>query len=142
MTAREYLAQLRRLQRNISILHEEIERYRARLESTSAPLKPDKVQSSIKGDRFADAIAELADADLQRQELCLIYEALRDRIVKQILDVPVELWEAILYQYYVKGLSLQRIAELEHYSYAYVRQMHRSALMFFELQYGPFTKGS
>jgi hypothetical protein len=138
MTAKEYLAQLRKLQRNISILHEEIERYRARLESTSAPLKPDKVQSSIKGDRFADAIAELADADLQRQELCLIYEALRDRIVKQILDVPVELWEAILYQYYVKGLSLWKIAEMEHYSYSYVRQEHRSALMFFELQYGPF----
>lgn len=138
MTAKQYLQQLSRIQRDIDILEEAVARDRARLESTTVPLKPDRVQSSSKGDAFADAIARLADKDMQRRDLILIYEGLYDRIVDQILGIPNDLQGRVLYEYYVKKKLWKTIADEQHYTVPYLGVIHKKALATFEAMYGPF----
>ena len=137
MTAKEYLQQLQSLQHNIEILHERIEKDRARLESTSAPLRPDKVQSSAYGDRFADAIARLADKSLEYQDLLDIYEMLQQRIIHQILDMPDGLQKRVLYERYVNCKAWKVIAIEQHYSEQYLLLVHNNALATFGQLYGP-----
>lgn len=131
MTAKHYLRQLAKIQRSIEILKDEIDERRTRLESTSAPVLGDRVQTSPGGDRFADAIAILADKDLQRQELIYTYESLRDTIVDQILELDNEIQQKVLYERYVHNRMLKSIATELHYSYDRVCHIHGEALISF-----------
>lgn len=131
MTAKQYLRQLSKLQQRINILKDEIAERRTRLESTTAPVLGDRVQTSPGGDRFADAIAILADKDLQRQELVWIYENMRDKIVDQILELDNEIQQKVLYERYVHNRMLKSIATEMHYSYDRVCHIHGEALISF-----------
>lgn len=135
MTARLYLRQLPLLQLRIDRLHEDLERRRARLESTTKPLSADIVQTSPGGDRFADAIAALADKDLQYEALLEIYEEFRQRITSQILGMESDLHIKVLLGRYVDGKSLAALADEMYYSRGYIRQVHTLALAAFELKY-------
>lgn len=132
MTAREYLRQLPRINHHIEILTEEIERRRAALEFTAAPVLGDRVQTSPGGDRFADAIAALADKDIQLEELRYIYGTLRERMLCQICRLPNTLQADILRLKYAEEMNLDDIADTLHYSAGYIRQMHTAALVSFE----------
>ena len=131
MTAREYLLQLKRLNKNIRILHEEIERRRAKLESTSVPLRLDRVQSSGKGDSLADGIAILADKSIQYDELLYIYEHLREEIVRKILGLSSPVHSDILYKRYVEEKAWPKIAGEMYFSEAYIYKLHVRALIDF-----------
>ena len=63
MTAKQYLKRLGSLQLNIEKLTAEIAARRARLENPSLKISSDRVQSSVGGDKFADAIAALVDME-------------------------------------------------------------------------------
>lgn len=138
MTARKYLQQLHSITRNLWILHEEIERRRAKLESTTIPIKQDSVQSSGKGDALADGIAALADKEVSYEMLAGIYEDLRDRIVRQIMSLDNPVHSELLYRYYVKGEAMTVVAKATHYSYQYACKLHRDALRAFEKKYAEF----
>ena len=131
MTAKQYLRQLSKLQHRIKILQEEIAERRTRLESTTAPVLGDRVQTSPGGDRFADAIAILADKDLQRQELVWIYENMRDKIVDQILELDNDTQQKVLYERYVHEKYLKDIAREMSYSYDRICHIHGEALISF-----------
>lgn len=135
MTAKHYLKQLQKAQTNIEILAEEIERQRARLESTAAPVLGDRVQTSPGGDRFADLIAGLADREQVYQDMLYEYEILREKIVRQILDLESATQSQVLYQRYVKGKALRSISEELHYEYKYLCKVHGRALLAFAEAY-------
>lgn len=135
MTAKQYLRQLARLERNIQILSDEVEERRTRLTSAAMPPLHEKVQSSPQGDRFADMIAALADKDLQRQEQICIYEQLRDEIVDEILSLDNETHQAILYRRYVRQEPLRKIADDLHYEYKYLCRLHGLALLNFKMTF-------
>lgn len=131
MTAKQYLRQLSKLQQRINILKDEIDERRTRLESTTAPVLGDRVQTSPGGDRFADAIAILADKDLQRQNLIWIYEQQRDDIVDQILELDNVTQQKVLYERYVRERYLKDIARDMCYSYDRICHIHGEALISF-----------
>lgn len=131
MTAKQYLRQLSKLQHRINILKEEIDERRTRLESSAAPELGDRVQSTPNSDRFAEAIAILADKDLQRQEFIYIYEQMRDTIVDQILELENDLQARVLYERYVRCQYWDAIAEELHYSRQHICRVHGSALIEF-----------
>lgn len=131
MTVKQYLRQLSKLQQRINILKDEIDERRTRLESTTAPVLGDRVQTSPGGDRFADAIAILADKDLQRQELVWIYENMRDKIVDQILELENTTQQKVLYERYVRERYLKDIAKDMCYSYDRICHIHGEALISF-----------
>jgi len=135
MTAKQYLRQLSKLQHRIDILKDEIDERRTRLESSAAPELGDKVQSSPNSDRFAEAIAILADKDLQRQELIYIYEQMRDKIVDQILELENDQYSKVLYERYVRCKRWDLIADEMHYSIQRVFQLHGNALVTFSQKF-------
>ena len=135
MTAKQYLRQLQRLSTNIEILTAEVQERRDRLTSLQSPGLKERVQSSAKGDQFAEAIAILADRDRQRQVLILDYEELRDSIVEQILGLDNDLQRAVLYKRYVERRTLLEIAAQEQYSYSRVCHIHGEALAAFTKKY-------
>lgn len=141
MTAREYLGQLKRIRLQVSRLTEDVLRMRARLESTTIPLRTDKVQSSGSGDKFADAIVRMADKELQCRDLIDDYEFLGRKIEAQIqsLDDPVHV--AILTGVYVNGWHLTRVCGVINYSYAHTKRLHAKALDAFEEKYHELLQG-
>lgn len=135
MTAKQYLRQLRKLERNILILTEEIEQRRSSLTSTSAPIAGDKVQTSPGGDRFADLIAALADIELQQETLIGIYHSMRAEMVSQILSLDNDMQVTVLRSRYLLGKSLRIVAQETHYSYERICHIHGEALAAFTKKY-------
>lgn len=135
MTAKQYLRQLRKLERNILILTEEIEQRRSSLTSTSAPIAGDKVQTSPGGDRFADLIAALADIELQQETLIGIYHSMRAEMVSQILSLDNDMQVTVLRSRYLLGKSLRIVAQETHYSYERICHIHGEALVAFTKKY-------
>ena len=131
MTARQYLLQLKTLTEKLWILHEEIERRRARLESTTIPLKQDRVQSSSKGDSMADGVAALADKELLYEDRLDYYERLRAEIVEQILALDHPVYSGGLYRVYVEQKPRSTIAAELHYTENYISILHGRALEIF-----------
>lgn len=117
------------------ILRNEIEHLRTRLESTTIPLKLDKVQSSSKGDSFATAIAELADKSIKYEEMLWEYERRRQIIVDQIDRMDDLRDAAILYERFVRGQPIRAIADTLHYSEKYLSTLLTHALTAFEKKY-------
>lgn len=135
MTSRQYLRQLSRIQQNIRILSEEIERRKTKLTSTTVSASADRVQTSTSGDRFADMIAALADKELEQERLLYIYQTLRAQIVNQIQALDNPLYIIVLYKHYVEEKRLTVIAEETHYSYPSVKRIHSKALISFSEKY-------
>lgn len=135
MTAKQYLRQLRKLERNILILTEEIEQRRSSLTSTSAPIAGDKVQTSPGGDRFADLIAALADIELQQETLIGIYHSMRAEMVSQILSLDNDMQVTVLRSRYLLGKPLRIVAQETHYSYERICHIHGEALAAFTKKY-------
>lgn len=135
MIAKQYLRELSRIELNIKMLTEELEERRTRLTSTAAPTLGDKVQSSPQGDAFATAMAAIADKDLQRKELLIIYEIKRDQIVDEIRGLEDATQAAVLYARYVQHKRWDVIALELHFSIQRVFQVHGNALISFTAKY-------
>lgn len=131
MTAKQYLRQLSRIQQNIRILTEEIVMRRAKLTSITVAPSGDRVQVSTSGDRFADMMAALADKELQQESLIYEYQAMRDKIVDQILELENEIYSHVLYARYVQEWRWDVIANEMHYSREYICRIHGRALQAF-----------
>ncbi len=131
MTAKHYLRQLWRLQRNIEILAEEIEIRRTSLTSTTAPVFGDRVQTTPGGDRFADLMAALADKELEQEELIYQYRLMRARILEEIMALDNEMQVVVLRSRYLNRETLRKIAEENHYSYDRICHIHGEALLAF-----------
>lgn len=135
MTAKQYLRQILKAERNIKILEEEIEERRTKLESTAAPSLGDKVQTSPGGDRFAEMVANLADKEIQQAELVYIYKDMRITMVNQIIGLDNDMQVAVLRGRYIQGKSLRMIAWEQHYSYDRICHVHGEALTAFAKKY-------
>ena len=135
MTPKQFLRQLRKIAANIEVLQEELTRLRSKVESTTVQLSADRVQTSPTGDRFADAIADLADKELYYMDMVEEYERLRQRIVDLILGMDNPIHVQVLYGRYVKGRSLSAIANELAYSYDRIKHVHGEALQAFDEKY-------
>ena len=136
MTAKQYLGQLRRCTQHIAILEEEIERDRARLESVTIKLS-EKVQSSPR-DTFTEQMARIVDKQMQLEAFKEECEQLRQRIIKQILDMPNGIYSRILFERYVQGKSFRQVSKAISYDYNYTLNLHAKALQDFFVQYEEF----
>lgn len=132
MTAKQYLKRLGSLQLNIEKLTAEIAARRARLENPSLKISSDRVQSSVGGDKFADAIAALVDMEREQQQKVLQYEAERSRAVELILSMENERQARLLYDHYVEGKPLKALAREYAYNYHWLCHLHGQALRSFE----------
>lgn len=141
MTAKQYLQQLQRLAAQMWALKDQIEHMRARLESTTVPIKQDLVQSSSKGDSFADAIAAMADKALYYDTLMYSFEQTRQTILDQILGLDDPRYITVLDLRYVQGKSLKQISAEMFYAETYVARLLSQAHAAFAKKYPEILRG-
>ena len=135
MTAKEYLNQLRVIDKRICNLLREKESIWTMLTRTTTPYDKDRVQSSSKGDLKEECIDRLEELEKR-----IDYETdklidKRATIFNQINALSNYQSIDILYRHYVQLIPLTDIATDLSYSYAWVKELHANALQDFERTY-------
>lgn len=135
MTAKEYLNQLRVIDKRICNLLREKESIWTMLTRTTTPYDKDRVQSSSKGDLKEECIDRLEELEKR-----IDYETdklidKRATIFNQINALSNYQSIDILYRHYVQLIPLTDIATDLSYSYAWVKELHATALQDFERTY-------
>lgn len=148
MNAKEYLDQVRLLDKRIDRKIEEKEVLKSIATSTgSQAMNPDKVQSSINLHKTEDAITRYVDMEAEIDRMIDDFVNLRDRIINEIHQLNDVRYEELLYLKYVGKLNehtdrihylrLEEIACVmvksngDHYSFDHIAHLHGEALQKF-----------
>lgn len=148
MNAKEYLDQVRLLDKRIDRKIEEKEVLKSIATSTgSQAMNPDKVQSSINLHKTEDAITRYVDMEAEIDRMIDDFVNLRDKIINEIHQLNDVRYEELLYLKYVGKLNehtdrihylrLEEIACVmvksngDHYSFDHIAHLHGEALQKF-----------
>lgn len=139
MTTKEYLGQMRNIDRFIKDKLEEAEKWRAIAENMTGNLNEICVQTTKQPDKMANAVVRLVDLVEESDKLALDLINLKEKITNQIdelhrLGFNVEY--TILKSYYVHERSLAFIALDSHYSYKQTKRNYEKAIRRFESIFG------
>ena len=128
MDTREYLNQIQRYDKIIHNKREEL----AQLESLATGLSSfsydEKVQTSRSQDKIGDLVAKIVDLQAEITDLTNEYVDKRTEIIRTIDSVANPVLYDILFKKYVKGKSLDVIADDIGYSYQRTKELHLSAI--------------
>ena len=145
MKTQDYLKQIIRFESMIKLKKEEIAKMEALICSTPpTAMNPDKVQTSMVGDRMSDSVAKLVDAKNQMSKMMDFYLIQRESIVSQIDSIEDTRSFIILKDKYVLGKHFCEIAcepQLKC-TERRVKQLHKKALDEFEAKFGEEYKNS
>ena len=139
MTTQEYLKQLIRFENMIRLKQEEIFRLESIICSTPpTAMNPDKVQTSMVGDRMSEGVAKIVDAKTEITSMIENYIGKRNKIVSQIESMEDLKSYIILNNRYVLGKSNCEIACEPNLrcSERRVKQLHQKAIKDFETKFG------
>lgn len=145
MNSRDYLKQLQLLDVKISQKLEEAYNLKLLAESTgSIAPDPDKVQTSVSGDKMAGMVAKYVDLEHRIDQMVDRYVYMRDRIIDQIHELTDPRFIRLLYLHYVPDVQQHRVKRLEEiacimtradgspYSYDHIKRLHGWALQAFQ----------
>lgn len=134
MTAKEYLRQTLKIDKEINILLQTIEKLEAEAEKTTTVLNPKKVegQGSFNLHSREDTIVKLID--FKNKVNCKIDKLvdLKNEIFERIERVESTDYRNLLILRYINLNSFEEIAVTMCYSYRHVTRMHGWALQQFE----------
>ncbi len=135
MTTKEYLQQIYQAQQKIKRLERGREQLRANLYSIGSPsgdLSPDKVQSSITGDKMLKLIARV---DALEKDIVIEIARLTGLIKKisaEIERIPNNRYRNLLHDRYILTWKWERIAVDMDVDIRHVYRLHGKALQEFE----------
>lgn len=137
MTTKDYLKQIRRFKSMAEHKHNEV----CRLDELVHGIKPilldpNKVQTSMKGDKMAESIAELLESKKKLTSTIIMYLTMKEHIIGQIDKMPNHISYEILTDRYVENKPYCEIAYRLNYSERWVKKAHLRALKEFEALYG------
>ena len=137
MTTKDYLKQLARFESLIERKKNEVTRLDIMAHSIKSPTyDPNKVQSSLEGDKLSSTVVMLIEAEKQVRSLMDLYLQKRQYIISQIDAIPDHTSYIILYDKYVEHKSNCEIAYNLKYSERWVKKAHAKAIKEFETLYG------
>ena len=115
---------------------DEINRLREICMSISVSTDKENVKSSPNQDKLSDAIAKIVDLERETDELVdgLIDE--RRRIINQIDAIGNTTFYQVLTCRYVKNMKIKDVADETGYSEAYIKELIKKSLEYFEEVYG------
>lgn len=131
MSPKEYLMQIRYLDKEINTKLRLLDDLKAKAYSIGNLQAKEKVQSSG-GLNFSDWIDRLVDQEIEINKKINKLITLKILINNQIDNINNSLYRMILVNHYVLSISLLDIADGYNYSYSYVKKMHGLALLEFE----------
>lgn len=139
MTTKEYLGQMRDIDRLISDKLEEAERWRMIAEKMTGNLNDVCVQTTKQPDKMANAVVRLVDLINESDEEALYLINLKKKVINQIDELHKlghERDYMILKLYYIQERSLAYISLDSHYSYKQTKRNYEKAIVRFESIFG------
>jgi len=147
MTAKEYLSQIKLLDRKIEQRIQQAEELRRIAYGLRSPeIKQDAVQTSPEGDPIGNAVIRYVDVETEIDTMVDRYVNLKHKIIGEIHELEDPRMIDLLYLRYVKYMTLEEIAcTMEkanggHYSYDHTRRLHWKALKEFSKRHGNVLK--
>lgn len=136
MKAKEYLGQIKRLDKMISNKLSEIYQLKSMASSISMLNEECRVQTSGDKDRIGNMVSDIVDLEEEAQKYIDTYVKFRRKIIKQIYSMPKENHYRVLFAKYIEDKTFGIIAEEMGYSWRQIIRIHGSALTEFEKMYG------
>ena len=137
MYTKEYLGQLRNIDKRIKNKISEAEKWRdIALSTTGGKLDDIKVQESGNADKMGSAIAMAVDYERESEKLAEELTNLKAKIIEQIDGMDDPLHYNILYWLYVENKRFVEVAAAVDYSYKQTKRHYNNALIEFENKYG------
>lgn len=147
MRAKEYLNQVRMLDRKIAHKREEVEALRARAESTSSGLSGSgRVQSTPEADKTGRIVTRIVDLEREIEDTLEKLCVKRDEVINTIHMLEDHRYVELLYLKYVKYMRLEEIActmkrtDGRPYSFQHILRLHGEALRAVEVHTERFSK--
>ena len=129
MTAKEYLSQIRKLDRQIENKQLEYQELEARIDSITVPTDGERVDNSSIGDRTAMLVCKLVTLGDEIQDMIGQLYQKRKEIVSVIEKLQNPTHYAVIHKRYVQYMSFDEIAEEEGYHIRSVHKIHGKALL-------------
>ena len=126
MTTKQYLNQVRNLDKRVNAKLDELSSLRALTEKVTASYS-EKVQVSI-SDAFTSNVAKIVDLEREINVEIDRLIRLRERIAKEIDNMPSNIYSALLSSRYLEGKTWEDIAEMLHYDERQIFRIHENAL--------------
>ena len=129
MTAKEYLSQIEKLDRQINEILEEIYRLKTVAYGTTSLNDSERVQASLKGDKLCDAVTRIVTLE---QEADILTDRFCDRkadAIEHMKRLENKRYYEILYDRYINYKSIYRLAEERKSNYKNMKRLHRQALV-------------
>ena len=129
MQAKEFLKNIIQIDMMIDCKLEQITELRSRLTSIGCATDNERVQTSLKGDKYTDTIAKIMELeDLVNDDIDKLTEyKLQARELIEGLDSNVE--KIVLYKRYFECKPFEQIAVECNYSWRQIHRIHGNALM-------------
>ena len=127
MNAKEFLRQIKKLDRLIENKLIEIQRWKDIANNTTAPLSGERVQSSGNPQKIADAICRYIDLEREiNQDIDKLVDAKKDVIgvIEQLNATEYD----IIHKIYVQHLTLEDVADAYDRTYSWATTIHGRAL--------------
>lgn len=135
MKAKEYLRQVKRLDDIIDAKKEQIEILRSMSTNITATLNPNRVQESTSHDKVQKLIVKIVD--FEREIIDNIDELidLKREIINKIDAVQDDNYKLLLTLRYLNFKTWEEIADEMDFTFQWVHQLHKRALINFEELY-------
>lgn len=136
MTAKEYLKQSRTMKYQIRVKKRELENLHDDAETLKGNIVKEQVQTTPRYNNFDFENIDELERLIQGETSNKI--ALNLKLHRMFSEIKNGLYNAILTDYYINGMSYEEIAQDVEYSYDYVKTLGAKALKKFEEIHGNF----
>lgn len=137
MTTVEYLSQISRCEDMIERKQNEILKLDNLAHGIKSPTyDPNKVQSSLSGDKMSNIVVKLVETQEELEDLIESYIDKRKYIISQIDQIPNQISYKVLTDRYIEQKRYYEIANEIQYSEKWVRKAHARAIREFEEKFG------
>lgn len=135
MNAREYLWQLKNIDKRIADKMEEAQKWRDIAENATARLSKDKVQTTPKPDKMADAIVNAVQYERESEDLAKRLAEFKNKVIHMIDDIDDIRYYDILKMFFIKDMKILDIRSYLDRSDRHVRREIDNAIEFFGKKY-------
>ena len=128
MTAKEYLLQVKDMNMVINSKIRELKGLKNDIESLKSPIPCEKIKTSRSSDTSQKMIEKIIDMQRLINDEIDTFVNLKFEVREKISCLADNRYASILTDYYINGLSFEKIAENTHYSVKQTHRLHRLAL--------------
>ena len=136
MTTKEYLYQLKNIDRRIQDKLLESMEWREIAMSNSIQISEVNVQASPKQDVMADAVAKAVDYEREASQIAVQMTELKYTIIRQIDGIDDEVAYNMLKEHFVQQVGIGTMADKYFVSYNCMKYRIKNAIGVFEKKYG------